>query len=126
MVMIDRLECIAGTKATGTLEILPGNIFVKDGLFTESGMLEAMAQTSAARTGWMMHSRAGDESPGIPVGVIGAIKDFRLFFYPEPGDVLETEIEVVHEFMNASVVHGRVRVGGKMASQAELKIFLTE
>jgi predicted hotdog family 3-hydroxylacyl-ACP dehydratase len=126
MVMLDRLTFCEGQVARGTLLVTGENVFTRDGVLTESGMLEAMAQTAAARTSLVRHSEGGDEKNSAPVGVIGSIKDFRLAFLPKTGQVIQTEIEVLHEFMNASVVRGRVTVDGVEACGTEMKIFLTE
>ena len=133
MVMIDQLLYCEGATAGGTLEIRDDNVFLSNGVMTESGMIEALAQTAAARTGWMMRvgeqekRRRGErEGMDIPVGVIGSIKDFRLFFYPRKGDLVSMEIEVKHEFMNASVIQGRVKVREEVACDLEMKIFLTD
>lgn len=126
MVMIDRLVSCEGPVAVARLKVREDNVFLKDGRLTESGMLEALAQTAAARTGWLMHSRAGQEKAEVPVGVIGSIKGFHLFFLPETGDEVETKVEVVHEFMNASVIKGSAMVRDKIACDVEMKIFLTE
>ncbi len=126
MVMLDGLAGCEGNAAHGYLEIKEDNVFSRNGYLEESGMIEALAQTAAARTGWLAMNAARVEKVRIPVGVIGSVKDFRLFFHPKTGDTLETTIEVVHEFMNASVVKGIARVDSRVACEAELKIFLVE
>ena len=126
MVMLDRLTFCEGQVARGMLLVTGGNVFTRDGVLSESGMIEAMAQTAAARTSMLQHSKGGDEKKSRPIGVIGSIKDFRLAFLPKTGQVILTEIEVLHEFMNASVVSGRVTVDGIEACGTEMKIFLTE
>jgi predicted hotdog family 3-hydroxylacyl-ACP dehydratase len=125
MVMIDRLVSCEGQVARGTLKIRDHNVFVREGRLTECGMIEALAQTAAARTGWIAVNENGGGDNKVPVGVIGGIKDFNLFFLPEVDQQIETEIVVEHEFMNASVVQGFVRVKDIMACEVELKIFLT-
>jgi 3-hydroxymyristoyl/3-hydroxydecanoyl-(acyl carrier protein) dehydratase len=124
--MLDRLVHCEGMVAGGELLIREGNVFSRGASFTESGMLEALAQTAAARTSLVQRSQAGAENRPPQVGVKGSIKDFRLHFQPKTGETIETEIELLHEFLNASVIRGRVLVAGAEACSAELKIFLTE
>jgi len=126
MVMINHLLSVDGAMATGSLEVEEDNVFVYEGILTESGMIEAIAQTAAARTGWIAFKKTGTGEKKIPVGVIGSVKDFQLSFYPKAGEKIEMEVEVLHEFMNASVIRGKVRVNENEACMAELKIFLTE
>lgn len=126
MVMIDSLDHCEGSMARGRLLVREDNVFFRDGALSESGMIEALAQTAAARTSRMAGPGREGEERKAPVGVIGSISNFRLGFLPAAGQMIETEIEVVYEFMNASVVRGRVTVNGEEACTAEMKIFLTE
>ena len=126
MVMIDELLYCRGKVAGGKLRINNDNVFVRKGFFTEAGMIEAIAQTAAARTGYL-NRQATKNGPKVKllIGVIGSIKDFRLFYLPKVGDELIMEINAEYEFMNASVISGSTSVNGKTACTAELKIFLT-
>lgn len=124
--MIDRLLTCKGQLAEGILNVKEDNVFLNNGSLTESGMIEALAQTAAARTGWIAHNEDSSGKANVPVGVIGSIKDFQLYSYPATGDELTTEIEVLHEFMNASVIKGKVMVNKQTACELEMKIFLTE
>jgi predicted hotdog family 3-hydroxylacyl-ACP dehydratase len=124
MVMIDSLVSCKGNTAKAILKVEEACVFIRDGKMTESGMIEAIAQTAAARTGWLAHSQADNRDRSIPIGVVGSVKGFQLFFNPKVGDEMEMEVEVMHEFMNASVVKAEVLVEGKRACSTELKIFL--
>jgi predicted hotdog family 3-hydroxylacyl-ACP dehydratase len=126
MVMVENLlSCDEKTTVT-SLTLHEDNIFLDNGLFSPSGMMESMAQTAAARTGWLVKSKSGSENKKVPVGVIGSIKNFRLHFQPSAGMVLTTTIEVQLELLQATMVKARVEAGGKLAAEAELQIFLTE
>lgn len=126
MVMVESLlSCDEKTTIT-SLTIRQDNIFLNNGLFSPSGMMEAMAQTAAARTGWIVKNNPGSGNKKVPVGVIGSIKNFRLYFQPAAGMVLTTTIEVQLEIMQATMVKAKVEVEGKLAAEAELQIFLTE
>jgi len=126
MVMLDRIIHFDGTFTRGILLIREDNVFAREGKFMESGMLEAMAQTAAARTSLAQRALPGAGTRPPQIGVIGSIQNFRLNFLPDCGSSIETEIELVHEVMNASMIKGRVLSEGKQACSAELKIFLTE
>lgn len=125
MVMLDQLDFCQGEVAQGRLRIVEDNVFMEGGLFSESGMIEAIAQTAAARTGYLARQTGNGKKEDPPIGVIGSVKDFELFFRPELGDEVIVEIRVMHEVMNASVIEGRVTVNDRMACKAELKIFIT-
>ena len=125
MLMLDQLLSCEGSKANGSLLVRDDNIFLNDGMLTESGMIEAIAQTAAARTGSLIKKQGAGADARILVGVIGSIKDFRLHYLPKVDEEINTQIEVVHEFMNASIVKGSVSVQDRLACEVELKIFLT-
>ena len=126
MVMIDRLVSCDDRQVVSQLAIRQDNIFLDENGMTASGLMENMAQTAAARTGWLIKTLTGVENNKIPVGVIGSIKNFKLFFQPEPGSVLETTITVEYEVLLATVVKGTVEVNGELAAESEMQIFLTE
>jgi predicted hotdog family 3-hydroxylacyl-ACP dehydratase len=126
MVMVEGLLCCDEKTTMTSLTIREDNIFLKKGHLSPSGMLESMAQTAAARTGWMVKNKSGSENKKVPVGVIGSIKNFKLYFQPATGMVLTTTIEVQFEIMQATLVKARVEAEGKLAAEAELQIFLTE
>ena len=113
------------TLTTFTLE--DTNIFIEDGLFNEAGLIENMAQSAALRTGWISAGAVEEGTNFKPaVGVIGAIKNFELFKKPASGERLETTIELLTEFGNATMVKASISTGHEMIASAELKIFLSE
>lgn len=122
MVMVDKLfECTGDSGTTG-FTIPPDNILVKDGRFTEPGLVENIAQSCALMTGWLGRSEIQGEQKS-KMGVIGGIKDLRIYFLPEAGTEIITEIQVVHRIGNATIVNGKVRAGERISVECELKIF---
>jgi predicted hotdog family 3-hydroxylacyl-ACP dehydratase len=125
MVMIDKLIHCDEQKARSSFTIEPDNIFVDKGFFSEAGMIENMAQTSALMTGWLnINQNTGEQK--MKLGVIGAVKDLTVYFLPEINSEITTEIEVIYKVANASVVKGRVTVAEKLACECEMKIFMTD
>jgi len=126
MVMIDRLVSCDGKTTVSQVLIDQENIFISEGRFTSSGLMEAMAQTAAARTGWLLKKQADPKNKKAPIGVIGSIKNFKLHFQPVAGNIMTTTVEVQYELLQATIVLAKVEVEGRLAAEAELKIFLTE
>jgi 3-hydroxymyristoyl/3-hydroxydecanoyl-(acyl carrier protein) dehydratase len=126
MVMIDYLESCDEKQAVSRLTIREDNIFLNSNGLTASGMMEAMAQTAAARTGYLLKNHPESSNKKVPVGVIGSIKNFRLYFQPPVGSVIKTTVEIEHEVLMATIVKGKVEVDGKTAAEAELQIYITE
>ena len=126
MVMVGKLLACDEKSTTTSLKINENNVFVSRNLFSPSGLLESMAQTAALRTGWLLRNKPGDANKKIPVGVIGSIKNFKLYFMPAAGTEIFTTIIVEYEFGNATLISGNVESGGRLAAEAEMQIFLTE
>lgn len=126
MVMVDELVTCAEKEAVSRLFIRSDNIFSGDSGFSPSGMIEAMAQTAAARTGFLLKNRQERGNKSIPVGVIGSIKNFKLHFMPKAGDNILTTVIVEHAVLQATVISAKVEVEGRLAAESELQIFLSE
>ncbi len=119
-VMIDDVLVCSGTETETVFKITNDNVFVEDGFFTEPGLIENMAQTAAAGTGWLAHQN--QQQP--PVGYIGAVKDLTIHALPKAGDTIVSSIRTMHQVMNAYIVEGTVRCGDRLIASAEFKIFL--
>jgi 3-hydroxymyristoyl/3-hydroxydecanoyl-(acyl carrier protein) dehydratase len=125
MVMIDRLVSCDEKRVVSRLTINQDNIFVANNCFTAPGIIEAIAQTAAARTGYLLKNKPGGINKRPPVGVIGSIKNFKLSLFPETGSTIITTVDIEHEVMQATVVKGKIEVDGKIAAECILQIFLT-
>lgn len=126
MVMIDILLSCNERQVISQLNIRQDNIFLDSKGFSASGLMETMAQTSAARTGYLMKNQPEGANKKPPIGVIGSIKNFRMYFQPQIGTTITTTIETEHEVMQATVVKGKVEIDGKLAAESDLQIYLTE
>lgn len=102
-----------------SFDIAADNLFVVNGRFTEPGLVENMAQTAAAGTGYM-YQQKGEV---VPVGFIGAIKGLKIHMLPNVGDVLETEVVILHTLLNVHVVQATVYLGEEKVASCEMKIF---
>ena len=126
MVMIDCLLSCDEKQIVSQLTIRQDNLFLNRHGLTSSGMMEAMAQTAAARTGYLMKNQPEGANKKVPIGVIGSIKNFRLNFQPLIGSVIVTTISIEHEVLQATVVKGKVEMNGELAAESDMQIFLTE
>ncbi len=126
MVMIDSLVSCDEKQVVSQFTIREDNIFINSMGLTASGLMENMAQTAAARTGYLLKNGKGESNKKVPVGVIGSIKNFRLYFTPSADSLLVTTITIEYEVMQATVVKGKAEVDGKLAAEGEMQIFLTE
>jgi 3-hydroxymyristoyl/3-hydroxydecanoyl-(acyl carrier protein) dehydratase len=126
IVMVDKLLSCDGQTTVTQLLVRKDNIFLHKDKLSPAGLMESMAQTAAARTGWLLKNRPEGENKRAPIGVIGSIKNFRLHLQPAAGKTITMTVEVQYEIMQATIVSAKVEVEGNLAAEAELKIFLTE
>jgi len=120
MVMIDRLYSVDNISACSGLLIRPDMLFVEDGLFTEPGIVEHIAQSCAARIGYICQQ----EQRQVPVGFIGTLNRFVFHALPPVGALLTTEITVEQELFEVSLVSARVFSGESLLAEGSLKIAL--
>ena len=111
----------ADEKATlTTLTIAEDNLFVTNGLFTEPGLIENMAQTAGAGTGY----RAKKEGKPQPKGYIAALKNVNILSLPKVNETIKTETIFMQTLLNFHLVKGRVMVGDTEIANCEFKIFV--
>lgn len=98
--MVDTLVAFSNEKIVSSFKILDSNIFLRDNLFLESGLIENMAQTVALHTGYTYFLKG--EAP--PLGYIGSIKKVDVWALPKLNETITTEASILHEFMGVTMV----------------------
>ncbi len=121
-VMIDDIVSADEMVSKTTFMVREGHLFVDGGVFTEPGLVENMAQTAAAGTGY----KAQQDGKPAPVGFIGALKNLNVNQLPGIGETLITEVLFKMQVMNAHIVQATVRVNELEIASCELKIFLQD
>jgi len=120
MVMVDSLIEATEKLIVSSFTILDNNIFLKDGIFQEEGIIENIAQTAAAGVGY---KQVIQKLP-VKLGYIAAIKNLRINYLPQVNSTLETTVEVVNEIMEVTIVKGVVSENGQPIADCELRIFV--
>ncbi|HTQ66846.1 MAG TPA: hypothetical protein VMI12_18770 [Puia sp.] len=122
-VMVDRLISHRPDEkiSKSVLQIREGNIFVENGCLTEPGLIENIAQTAAARIGYICIT----EKKTVPVGYIGAIQNLEISALPRVNDEIITEIAVKNEVFNVTIITGKILCNEKLLAQCEMKIFIS-
>ena len=122
-VFVDRLVHYDERETVTAFTVPAEHLLVADGYLTAPGILENMAQSSAARIGYLckfiLHVP-------VRVGYIGAIRKFRLYRLPVVGETLSTTILFREDVFGISLVDAVVRVGDEMIAEASLKTALGE
>ena len=121
-VMVDKLLYVDETSARSAFHITKENIFVEGGTFREPGLIENMAQTAAARSGYIRVCE--QKMPSI--GYIGDVKNLEIAELPKVGSDIETEISIGNQIFNITVVSAKVFHNQKMIAHCEMKIFINQ
>lgn len=119
-VMIDRLIYSDDRSAKGSLFINESNILCHKGCFQESGMIEFIAQTAAAYTGYL--SVSVDKE--VIQGFIAAVKNLTVHSLPKTGTQIHSEITVDNEVLGYTIISGRILQNTKLLAECELRILL--
>lgn len=119
-VMIDQLLHSDETLTRSGFRVTAENVFTDNGRFSEAGLLENMAQTAAARAGYISRT----ENKPVEIGYIGAVKNLEIFELPKTNDELITEIKIEDQVFNVSMVSGRVWCNHKLIAQCEMNIYM--
>ena len=128
IVVVHGLAAHSETSSTSVFNVESDHLFVRDGKFLPSGLMENIAQTSALRSGYHFSQQVPveGEAPEPPIGFIGALKNFIVDDLPSVGSVLHTTVTVTYEVMGMQVVEASVKCGKNIIASCEMKIFLSQ
>ena len=121
-VMIDKMLSFDKNVTETQLEIRADNIFCKDGKLMAEGLMENIAQTCAARIGYVNLSK----NEAVKIGVIGSVSNYEVFRLPKVGEVIITSVEVIEELLQITLVNAVVKCGDETLAQATMKIALMD
>ena len=128
IVVVHGLTEHSETSSTSVFYVEKDHLFVRDGKFLPSGLMENIAQTSALRSGYHFSQQVptDGQTPAPPIGFIGALKNFIIQDLPSVGSELFTTITVTYEVMGMQVVEASVKCGRNVIASCEMKIFLSQ
>lgn len=118
-VMVGSLIRFTTDASTTETEIKETNIFVDNGYFSPSGMMENIAQTCAARVGfynkYVLHK-------DVQVGFIGAVRNYNIYELPAAGSVIHTKVDILQDVFGMTLANAEVVSGDKVYATAEIKL----
>ena len=120
IIMIDKIVSHSDEKTSTSLTIKETNIFVEKNIFQSSGLIEHIAQSSAARMGM----QTTEEGKKLLLGYIASIKNMMISRLPKVGETILTEIIVTNHINNIIVVQGESNVDNIVVANCELKVFI--
>lgn len=118
-VLIDRMMHFSTDKVLTQLCIRKDCMFVSQSNLSVSGLLENIAQTCAARIGFISRYILNND---IKPGLIGAIRNTEIISLPKVGDTITTEVVIREEAFGMSLAEATVKLGEKKLASTEIKI----
>lgn len=116
-VMVHEISDYSESHLVSGFEIKEDNIFILDGTFQASGLIEHQAQSVALHTGYKYYL-LGKEAP---TGYIGAIKSFEAAALPKVGNHLKTEVTILNEVMGVTLVNAVTTLNDQVIARSEMK-----
>jgi len=122
-VMVDRLLFTVHETTKTTLTVREDNIFVDDGVFSEAGLIENVAQTCAARMGNFKNEEGENR---VKIGFIGVIRNMEIIRLPKVDETIVTQVDLIDEVFQISLVNATVSVEDEIIAKCEMKISITD
>ena len=122
-VMVSRLVSFSYPRTVTEFDVAGENAFIQDGKLLREGLIENVAQTCAARIGfinkYILHKP-------VNIGYVCAVNDFRISRSPRIGETLVTTIDVTSEFGTILVVSAEVCSDTGIIAEGSMTIALDE
>ena len=117
-IMVDNLTNATPGKFETNFLVLPGNIFIEEGMLREFALIENIAQSGAA--GLAITQKYSGKKPAE--GFIGAISKLKLFDLPKVHDTIYTIVNLMAQFENMFLLRGENYLNGKKLLECEIKL----
>ena len=118
IVLVDNLLSCNEEVVVTDFHIPSDHVLVENGFLSEAGLIENIAQTCAARIGWINRDKP------IPIGVIGAVNNFEYTALPAAGETITTTVTVTSAVFEAIIVHAEIQCNGLPLAQCDMKVFV--
>lgn len=122
-VLIDNLTHFDEVLTVTTFEVREDCLFAEGDILNPCALVENIAQTCAARMGYINRYIYKEN---VKLGFIGSIKNLSVLRPVRVGEVLTTSIEVLEEVMQLTLVRATVKIGAETVVTAEMKIALSD
>lgn len=102
--MVDMITSMDAENVITFFEIHPDNIFVNDGIFVESGLIENAAQTCSAIVAkdYYVDENNEDKQDVAVIGFISALKTLKIHTLPKAGCTINTQAKLASKFITES------------------------
>lgn len=116
---IDTLIQCNEDETRATFRVPDNHVLCFGGILSESALIEVMAQTAAASSGY--HQMVTGDA--VRRGFIGAVKNVKISATAKAGDEIEAVIRPLHQVGPASIVVAEVYLSAQQIASCELTIF---
>ena len=120
---VDRLVHYEEEVTRTRFRVPAEGVFVEDGHFVTAGLVEHMAQSSAARVGYI--ARYILHVP-VTIGYIGSVRKLKVFRHPAAGERLDTSVFFRQDVFGITLTDVEVRCGDEVIATAAIKTALTD
>ena len=117
--MIGVLTYFDEVRTVTETTIRPDNLFVDEGRFSASGLIENIAQTCAARIGFV---NKYIRQQGIQLGFIGAIRNLEVRRLPRVGQTITTTVDVIEDIFGMTLAEATITCEGETLVTTQIKI----
>lgn len=118
-VLVGALVHFDHTLTVTETTIKADNIFVDGGRLSASGLMENIAQTCAARIGYVNRYIL---KKAVQIGFIGAVRNFEVNALPKVGETITTSVDVKEEIFGMTLAEAVVKADGRILATTEMKI----
>lgn len=125
MLMVDTVLEISKNETTTSFKIKEDNVFIENGLFSEFGLIENIAQTCSAITGQDLAQDTNNQFPILGViGFITNIKKIRIFELPEVGKNIISKASLNSRFGEICNISCKTYDNEKLLIEGEITLFI--
>lgn len=123
MVMVSRMTGFHLRQTQTELDIEPTNLFLDDdGRLMATGLMEHVAQSCAAHIGYVNKYLLGN---AVQIGVIGALKNFRVHALPRAGSCIRCTVDIEEEVFGMTLARARVEHEASLLAETAIKVALS-
>ena len=132
MLMVDYITSLDNMHVKTVFEVKPDNIFVEDGVFCESGLVENAAQTCSAivARSYFVDEEGNDLPLKKLIGFISSVKSVKIHSLPQEGSHIHTEAELKSRFDTDNYISCLLSCksykGDKLLLEGEINLMVRE
>jgi predicted hotdog family 3-hydroxylacyl-ACP dehydratase len=119
-VFLTALTDVSETEATSVFKIEATQLLCDNGNLNQSGLIENIAQTSAAKLGY----ECNRDNKKVPLGFIADLKDFVCTRLPAVGEEITTHVKIENKVFDITIISGTVTLNGEKIASCKMKIFI--